>query len=101
VLRGDERLHILLDRDGFAEGQAVSFTDGLAEVKFTLENRAGAMHEAGVRVSGLPVGEYQVFVGDRAVQKFSNNGAGEEDVVIPVEGATVAVKIARVGGAAD
>jgi len=101
VLRGDERLHILLGRDGFAEGQAVSFTDGLGEIKFVLENRAVGAHETGVRVSGLPVGAYEVFVGNRGVQKFSSNGVDEENVVVPVDGATVAVRIARVGSAAD
>jgi hypothetical protein len=101
VLRGDERLHILLGRDGFAEGQAVSFTDGLGEIKFTLENRAGARHETGIRVSGLPAATYQVFLGDRAVQKFSSDGAIEENVVIPVDESTVAVRIARVRSAAD
>jgi hypothetical protein len=101
VLRGDERLHLLLNRDGFAERQAISFTDGLGEIKFTLENRAGAKHETGVRVSGLPAGAYQVFVADRGVQKFASDGVAESNVLIPVAAATVAVKITRVGGAAD
>jgi hypothetical protein len=40
-------------------------------------------------------------LGDRAVQKFSSDGAIEENVVIPVDESTVAVRIARVRSAAD
>jgi hypothetical protein len=101
VLIGGERLHILLGRDGFAEGQAVSFTHGLGEIKFTLENRGGGEHDTRVGVAGLPVGDYQLFVGGRAAQKFSSKGAEEENVVIPIDAATVAVKIARVGVVTD
>lgn len=101
VLRGNERLHILLGRDGFAEGQPVSFSDGLGEIKFVLENRAGAAHETSVAISGLPVGNYEVFVGDQVVQKFTSGGAEEVGVAVPIDGAAAAVKIARVGAAAD
>jgi hypothetical protein len=101
VLRGNERLHILLGRDGFAEGQPVSFSDGLGEIKFVLENRAGAAHETSVAISGLPVGNYEVFVGDRVVQKSTSGGAEEVGVAVPIDGAAAAVKIARVGAAAD
>jgi hypothetical protein len=66
-----------------------------------LENRAGAKHETGVRVSGLPAGTYQVFVGDRAVPTFASDGVSEAKVLIPVDAATVAVRMARVAGATD
>jgi hypothetical protein len=95
------RLHILLGRDGFAEGQAVSFTDGLGEIKFTLENRGGGTHETSMQVGGLPSGTYEVSVGNRTVRKFSSSGAAEESVAVPVNAATVALKIARARAAAD
>lgn len=101
ILRGSERLHILLGRDGFAEGQTVSFTDGLGEIKFTLENRAGRPHETAIRVAGLPAGSYQVFVGSQAAQKLDSTGSDEKSIVVPVDAANVAVKITRVAPATD
>jgi hypothetical protein len=53
-MRGTQRLHILLDRDGFAKDKPISFDDGLATIRFTLENRATAKHETMVRIAGLP-----------------------------------------------
>src|SRR6202007_95443 len=97
VLRDGERFHILLGRDGFADGQAVSFTDGLREIKFTLENRGGGTHETSMQVGGLPSGTYEVSVGNRTVREFSSTGTGEESVVVRVAAANVAVKITRVG----
>jgi Family of unknown function (DUF5695) len=101
VLRGNERLHILLGRDGFAAGQPVSFTDGLGEIKFTLENRASGAHPTNMNIAGLPAGTYQVFLENRAVQKLTVTGAEAQTVLIPMNGATAEVKITRVASAAD
>ena len=40
IVRGAQRVHIVLDRDGFAKDKPVSFDDALTTIRFTLENRA-------------------------------------------------------------
>jgi hypothetical protein len=44
VLRGSQRLHLLLERDGFAERQPVSFDEALATIKLRIEI-AGTFHK--------------------------------------------------------
>ena len=50
IVRGKQRVHILLDRDGFAKDKAISFNDALSVVHFTLENRAEASHDVLIRI---------------------------------------------------
>jgi hypothetical protein len=38
IVRGTQRVHIVLDRDGFAKDKPVSFDDALTTIRFTLEN---------------------------------------------------------------
>ncbi len=52
VIRGAERLHMELDRDGFAAGKPIEFDDALSTVRFTLENRTGDQHTTVLRISG-------------------------------------------------
>src|SRR5437762_1364216 len=60
IVRGDQRIHILLERDGFAKDKAISFDDRGGSISFELENRGGGNHETGVRISGLAPGKYEV-----------------------------------------
>jgi hypothetical protein len=52
VMRGEQRLHILLDRDGFAAEQAIVVDDDLRDIRFTLENRTRDQHVAILRLAG-------------------------------------------------
>ncbi|HSC28647.1 MAG TPA: DUF5695 domain-containing protein, partial [Vicinamibacterales bacterium] len=67
VVRGDQRLHLVLDRDGFAKEQPVRIADDLSRIEFTIENRAGRSHQTALTVAGLPAGNYTVAVGGRSV----------------------------------
>jgi hypothetical protein len=96
IVRGAQRLHILLARDGFARGKPVSFDDVLSTIRFTLENRAAAKHDTVVRVQGLPAGEYQATAHNHPAQKLTVQNGEEQQIRIPVHASGVAVAITRV-----
>jgi hypothetical protein len=54
VLRNDRRLHMILNRDGFAADQPVRIDHALRDVRFTLENRFQDAHTTVLELSGLP-----------------------------------------------
>ncbi len=65
VVRGEQRLHMELDHDGFANERPVVVSDALDRVEFVLENRAGGAHETGLTIAGPPGGSYRVTVDGR------------------------------------
>ena len=88
VVRGAQRLHVELDHDGFAKERPIVFADDLSRVAFTLENRAGGIHTAGLVVGGLPDAEYTVIVdGNRVVAL--RGGPQATTVGIPLSGAAL------------
>jgi hypothetical protein len=89
VVRDDERLHLRLERDGFAKDRPIVVSDGLDRLDFVLENRTGDAHETGVWIAGLPKGRYGVTVDGRQVGKV-NGGRQETDVRLPVPAAPAA-----------
>ena len=53
VLLNNRRLHLILNRDGFAADSPIIFDDALREVRFTLENRSTETHSTMVELVGL------------------------------------------------
>ena len=96
IVLGAQRVDILLDRDGFAKDKPVSFDDALAVVRFTLENRAAAGHDALVRIAGLPQGTYRATVQNRLAQKLTAKNGEEQSLRIPVGMTGTSVSIERV-----
>lgn len=92
VMRGTQKFHLFFERDGLAKDQPVTFDDSLSQVAFTVENRSGDKHTAGLRMSGLPAGTYQVAVGNRNLTTFTVQAGEEKSVTLPVEG-TSGVKV--------
>ncbi len=91
VARADQRLDLELDHDGFAREQPIVVADDLSRVEFTLENRTGGAHEAGLSVSGL-TGGYRVLIDGREVGKYDAAAI----VKLPVgPAATARVRIVR------
>ena len=86
VIRDDQRLHLVLDHDGFAKEQPVTVADDLSRVQFVLENRAGGAHATGLSVSGLPTGDYSVSVDGRDVATIK--GGSATLVSLPVSAAS-------------
>jgi hypothetical protein len=96
IVRGAQRVHILLDRDGLAKDKPVSFDDALATIRLTLENRASAKHDTVVRIAGLPAGNYEAAANNHPVQKLAVRNGEEQQVRIPVDASNVSVVITRV-----
>ena len=85
VIRGDQRFHMELDHDGYANDQPIVVSDDLSRIQFTLENRTGGAHTTGLSIEGLPAGEYDVSVdGKRAA---SVTGAQAVVVELPLSAA--------------
>jgi hypothetical protein len=83
VVRGDQRLHMELEQDGFAKEQPVVVSDALDRVEFTLENRSGGAHQSVLWVAGLPQGRYTVTANGRKVSEVQG-GATKTSVALPV-----------------
>ena len=96
IMRGTQRLHLLLIRDGFAKDKPVSFDDGFATIRFTVENRATTNHETAALISGLPAGVYEARAGNQAAQRFTIHGSDEQRIAIPVGASGASVVIHRV-----
>jgi hypothetical protein len=84
VMRGEQRLHILLDRDGFAAEQAIVVDDELRDIRFTLENRTRDQHVAILRLAGLPAGDYSVYIDGELADQISPRGDEWITVDLPV-----------------
>lgn len=95
VVRDAQRLHMVLDHDGYAKEQPVTVTDDLSRIAFTLENRTGGAHTAGLTIAGLPAGDYTVHVDGKRVSTVSGS-EGEARVALPIGAApTARVEIAK------
>ena len=96
----EARMHMLLERDGFAADQPIRLRSSLAgpteaarqspEIEFHLENRSGDRHQTILRLLGLKPGRYAVRVGGEQVGEFDaietewcyvNLAVGRPDVV--------------------
>ena len=89
VIRNDQRLHMLLERDGYAKEKPVIVSDDLGRIAFTLENRAGRAHESGLMISGLPEGSYSVSIDGRIIAS-AQGGPAEQTIMLPVNNAASA-----------
>jgi hypothetical protein len=95
VLRGSQRLHLLLERDGFAEGQPISFDDALASIKLTIENRGRTPHETSILVTGLPAGTYQVTSQNLPLQKIVSRNGEPQQLRVQMDSSSASVAIVR------
>lgn len=96
VVRGAQRLHVLLSRDGFAESKPISFDDALTTIRFTLENRATASHDTVVRISGLPAGIYEATVQHYSRERLRVHKGEEKQLLVRVDASGAAVVVERV-----
>jgi len=85
VIRGDQRLHLLLDHDGYAKEQPMVVADDLSRIQFMLENRAGGSHSTELTIAGLPAGSYGVTVDGKTAGTLKGS-ADPTKIALPVGG---------------
>jgi hypothetical protein len=71
---GGQRLHLALDRDGFAHEQPLQLSRTLDRLAFTLESRTPEKHEAVLTIEGLPPGRYSSVAGEFTRRFFAERG---------------------------
>lgn len=97
VVRDDQRLHLELRGDGFAKEKPIVVSDALSKIRFTLENRAGTVHQGQVELSGLPAGNYRLFVDGAANELKVADSKTSQVVDFPISpAATAQIAIERV-----
>jgi hypothetical protein len=101
IVRGTQRVHLLLARDGFRKDQRVSFDDALQTMRFTLENRAAANHDTVIRIAGLPPGVYEAAAQNHPSQRLTVHSGEEQQIRIPVDASGASVRITRVSSSAE
>ncbi|MCL6641172.1 MAG: UDP-N-acetylglucosamine 2-epimerase (non-hydrolyzing) [Candidatus Rokubacteria bacterium] len=62
LVRGERRLRLLLDQDGFAAEKPVVVDNSLARLRFILENRTHDAHATTLRIAGLAPGRYDLWL---------------------------------------
>jgi 3-methyladenine DNA glycosylase AlkD len=75
---GTNRVHLTLDRDGFAAQRAIAVARDLASLSFWLENRAGTPHSLTLSAEALKPGTYRLTCGEE-----------RQEVTVQAEGKTV------------
>ncbi|HWP99306.1 MAG TPA: DUF5695 domain-containing protein [Vicinamibacterales bacterium] len=96
VVRGGQRVHFELERDGFAPEAPIVVRDDISRIAFVLENRTGDAHETTLAVAGLPAGEYAVSADGRRVARLEGRATFQR-VRLPVPAArAVRVLVERV-----
>src|SRR5258708_18590566 len=95
LVRGSQRLHLLLERDGFAAGQPIAFDDALNRLTFSLENRDGRPHETTFRIAGLPSGTYQVAIQGRPLQSLASHDGEDQRVRVDLDSNGASITITR------
>ncbi len=81
---GEHRLHLTLDRDGFASEQPIILSRRLDHLTFTLENRSPDRHEVTLTVENLPPGIHSANAG--ATSRSFHMEAGQQTrISLPLE----------------
>jgi hypothetical protein len=79
---GEGRLHLSLDRDGFAKEKAIRLWRGLDRFEALLENRGGAAHRTTLTIEGLRAGLWQVRCG---AQRYSVTSIAGQPALLRIE----------------
>ncbi|MCX5655298.1 MAG: DUF5695 domain-containing protein [Planctomycetota bacterium] len=98
LVRGRQRLHVALERDGFAREEPIMAGPSPGALRFVLENRAGRGHTTCLGLSGLPPGNYEVLVRGQPQGGFRSTAGREVRVEVPLDegsGTPVEVRPAR------
>ena len=96
IMDGRHRVHLILNRDGFAPSEPLRLDDDLREIAFTIEDRAPRSdhaHTVNLSISGL-AGTYEVIVGGKALASRIK-GPENAEAILPIGEKRVAVVLRR------
>jgi len=96
AILGAKRLHLDLDRDGFAPATPLELAAGLDHLRFTLENRRTSAHRTLLRIEGLPQGTYDLIV--NGVNELKTRVSSGMPVLLPIpvsDGSLIRVELKR------
>lgn len=95
VIRGDQRLKIVFERDRFARNEPITVSDSMDRLEFTAASRGGPDHPGTVFIVGLPAGTYTCSVNGKPI-RIHQGGNGERKLKLPMSASeTTAVRLAR------
>lgn len=86
VIEKSRRLHVLLDRDGFAKGRPITISDAMDRLSFELENRTGTEHTTILSIQGFKPGRYELSVDGRITTQKETSDAGDLSFAVIVAG---------------
>jgi hypothetical protein len=77
IIRRDQRVHLLLDRDHIAADTPVRFDAALSSLSFALETTRQDPHVTILRLAGLPPGSYFLSLDNQTPQGFTQQHEAE------------------------
>ncbi len=80
---GERRLHLTLDRGGFAAERPIQVSRGMDRLSFTLESRGSSQHEATLAIEGPPPGLYSATA-SADTRRFRVEGQRVTSIQLPV-----------------
>ena len=94
-IKNNLRLHILPDRDGFAQDKPIFVSDSANKIRFDLESRSKSGHTTQLEISGLPQGTYVIKVNGRTVaqKQLQKSQTMLADIEVPADAKTLNVEI--------
>ena len=97
IIQGDWRLHLLLERDGFAAEQPILLSKDLQCLRFVLENRTLDTHTLQIRLAGFSVSNGSVTADGAGYVTVSPQDAGWQTVEMSLpEDPTVMIEMRRI-----
>ena len=94
LVRGRQRLHVTLERDGFAQEEPIVAGPSPGALRFVLENRSGSGHTTRLGISGLSPGNYEVLTRGQPRGGFRSAAGRLTSVEVPLDdGPTTPVEV--------
>lgn len=95
VIRGNQKLHIVFERDRFARDKSITVSDSLDRLEFIAASRGGPDHSGTVIIAGLPTGTYTCSVNGKPTA-ILEDGSGGKKLKLPMStSGTVTVRLTK------
>ena len=96
VIRGNQRLHIIFERDRFARDKPILVSDSLDRLEFTAASRGGPDHSGTVRIVGLPAGAYTCSINGEPTGVLDGGNGGKTMKLPMMTSGTTTVRLAKI-----